>query len=665
MLIIKGLKRTWDQLWSGARHGGRPAWRATRPRIRTSGACLLLMLLLVGGCAKFNTYFNAKRSFDRAEDVRKEALKKHQDPGKPNGTQKSNYETAIRKSQKILDEYPGHSLTDDVLFLQGKAYHRLESYRQAIRKLNLLFQNYPATPYMEEALYLQALNYLLIGDLATSQDYLERLAKQFPKSKFQAETRKVSGDNAYAMKDWQTAADSYRDYLDLNQEVEERERVGLKLAQCYWELKDYYPAAEVLQEVSQDAESAEVAFRARLLRARVHVRMKDFEIVKLLVAELRKEAEIYKASGEVTLVEAEALLAEGKSEEAAPLVEGMPNDWLTPTVKARAGEILGNIYLERGEWEKARKQFQAALLKKTELDDPERVRRLNDNLKDYLAANQALPDAKGSRLPRLKLLQANAMLFGFDRPHEAARLYGEAAVDTAADSTVAARALYGAYVTYRNYLDEPDSAAVFEDSLQSRFPASPQAFEASHGTGANLLGYLLAMRSEEQAANLANLSDEERAALQEVGDVAVAGPVVGEHGMKGVRRRMVYLSRRPNLIFPPPEQAVKDISDRQAARIRQDALDAVEQARFDSLQTAGAAAAAGTVEAETNEVGAEVGAGAPPGAAEKSPEKLDPATEGQQASDSESAEAEADKKAAAKQEAEKKKKKDENWDFLR
>lgn len=573
--------------------------RAKRPQFRTQipangrRSWLLLpilvvpLLLLAAGCAKFNTYYNAKRAFDNAEAIREDAIKKHLDPPTPAGTQKVDYEMAIKKAQKVLDEYPGHSLTEDSLFLQGKAHHRLEAYRQSIRKLDLLFQNYPATDLMEEALYLQGLNYLLIGALDKSQDYLDTLAKNYPDSKYQAETRKVSGDNAFAMKDWEIASVSYREYLDLKGEVAERDRVGLKLAQCYWELEDYYPAAEVLQEVSHNTSSADLAFRARLLRARVHVRMQDYEIVELLISQLRDEAKIYQSEGEVLLVEAEVLVAQDKSDEVAPLLQSMPTEWETPAVKARASEILGQIFLDRGEWEDAREKFQTAMLKKDSLEDEDRVRRLNDNLKDFLAADQALPDASGDRVARLKLLQANSLLFGFERPHMAATLYVEAAVDTAADTTDAARALYGAYLTYDQYLDLPDSASLYRASLEQRFPASPQAFEARAESGADLLGYLLTMRASQQAENLANLSVEDRAALLELGDVDTARLGISGRPLEGVRRRMVYLSRRDNLMFQPPERAVELISERQRTLVEEQAVDAMQQAQFDSLHALG------------------------------------------------------------------------------
>ena len=544
---------------------------------------LVAGLLLLVGCAKYNTYYNAKKAFDAAEHEREEAIRQHKDPPKPTGQQKANYENAARKAQKILDEYPGHSLTDDALFLQGKAYFRLESYRMSIRKFDLLFTNFPATPYMEEALYLQALNYLLIGAVDRSQDYLDLLAKQFPDSDFQAETLKVSGDNAYTLERWEEAATAYQEYLDNFPDDSDRDRIGLKLAECYWELKDYDRAAVVLQEVSNTTTSAELGFRARLLRARVHVRMGDFEVSDLLLGELEKEAGIYRSQGDVVIIQAESLVAQGKADEASPLLENMPKEWETPDVKARAAEILGDLYLERGKLEEARLKFQDAVRRKDALEDENRCRILNQTLADYLAAEQALPDAKPERVPRLKLLQANSLLFGFNRPGEAVRLYMEAAADTAADSTSAARALYGAFVSYQDHLDKPDSAQVFAQQLQERFPDSPQAYEVTHGANSDLLGFLLDRQHLEQQERYANLTPEELEELNTlVGFEQRVDSGLGA-GLPHVRRRLIYLARRPNILVQPSPELVQAAVDRQEASIRSEGREAAAAAAADSL----------------------------------------------------------------------------------
>ncbi|MBM4131379.1 tetratricopeptide repeat protein, partial [bacterium] len=293
-------------------------------------AALVPALLASAGCAKYNTYFNAKKSFDNAERVREDAIRRNQDPPKPAGTQKTDYETAIAKAQKLLDEYPGHSLSDDALFLRAKAYYRLESYRMSIRQLDLLFQNFPATEYLEEALYIQALNHLLIGALERSRDYLGQLERGFPDSRFRSEVSRVSGDNSLALEDWEAAREAYSQYLALGDKAGERDRVALKLAECLWELDCHAEADTVLADMLRHVAPGELAFRGELLRGRVLVRAGALETAAELLDGLDQAAAFHRAEGELALARAELLVARGEADQAAALLQSMPNEWLTP-----------------------------------------------------------------------------------------------------------------------------------------------------------------------------------------------------------------------------------------------------------------------------------------------------------------------------------------------
>ncbi len=519
-------------------------------------AAAVALLCVLGGCAKYNTYFNAKRAFNNAERVRDDALRKNQDPPKPVGQQKTDYEMAIAKAQKLLDDYPGHKLSDDALFLRAKSYFRLESYRMSIQQFDLLFQNFPATEYLEESLYLQALNYLLLGALDRSQEYLGQLERAFPNSRYQAEVSRVSGDNFVVMEDWESAAAAYRQYLELGDKAKDRDRVSLKLAECLWELGHWDEVEATLAGMLAKAPPGEVRFRAELLRGRALTRSGALEKAGEQLGSLHQPAAFHKAEGDLALAEAELLVARDKGDDAVALLEGMPTEWQTPKVKALAADMLGYRLLEQHDYEKAHGQFKAALAMLKDLEDPERTKLLSDQLRDYLAAELALADAKGERVPRLKLLEANAMLFGFDRPAMAAALYREAAADSTADSLLAASALYGLWVTYGTRLDNPDSAALAATDLRARFPRSAQAREVTGEGRGDLFAYLSGQRAEQQRHNYAKLTAEEKAELEKVVEVAVAtGGPAGE-ARAAVRRRMVYLSRRANLQYPPPEVVI-------------------------------------------------------------------------------------------------------------
>jgi TolA-binding protein len=509
---------------------------------------LVLVTLVLTGCAKYNTYYNAKKAFDSAELAREEQIKKGEDVSKPTGTQKTGYEEAYKKAQKLLDEYPGHDLTDDALFLQGKASQRLNNFRNSILKLNQLFTNFPQTPYMEEALYLQGVNYLMVGEAQRSRDTLDQLAKQFPESRFQAQALRTSGDNAYALESWADARDAYSAYLVENPEVDDADEIGLRLANAQWKLRDYGAAAAVLRTVVEQARTAERSFNARLLLARCLTRLGETAPTDALLGPLRDDAEIFTKQGNVVIADAENLLAKGDPDGAAALLEGMPAEWGARDVKAVASDMLAGIYLQRGELDEARKRYLESVPGGELLEDVDESRRLLKTIQDYLAAENALPDAAPDKAARLRLLQANALLFGFERPRAALDLYAAVAADSAADSTVAPRALYGAMVVYER-LELPDSSRQYLEQLTTRYPESPQAYQVKEGSSADLLSFLFT----KQALQLASSGK----AASEATPGLSAPPTAGRDRGSGLRRQMVFLQRRPNLVFPPPSSALR------------------------------------------------------------------------------------------------------------
>ncbi|MCB1150752.1 tetratricopeptide repeat protein, partial [bacterium] len=195
-------------------------------------AIAALLLAGLSGCARFNTYYNAEKAFSDAEHVREERIKTGDDVTKATNVQAEDYRRTIQKCRKLLENYPGHSLSDDCLFLMGKSHHRLQEYNASIEQLDLLFTNFPATPYAEEALFLQAANHMFNGNVDRSNDYLEQLRDRFPESRFQAEALRVRGENAFALERWETASESYAAFVDTHPDDERAGEVGLDLGQA-------------------------------------------------------------------------------------------------------------------------------------------------------------------------------------------------------------------------------------------------------------------------------------------------------------------------------------------------------------------------------------------------------------------------------------------------
>jgi len=483
----------------------------------------VLPLLVTVGCAKYNTYYNAKRYFDNAEHVREEKIRNGEDATKPTGAQVTEYQKSIRKCQRVLDEYPGHSLTDDALFLMGKAYHRIESYRMSVSQLNLLSQNYPANPFTEEATFLQALNYMFIGDVERSNDYLDQLQASYPESRYQAEALRVSGENAFAIEDWETASFSFGEFLATHPDDEGAPRVGLMQAQVLWKLRDYAGAADRLEAVLvSDRIDKEDLFDTRLLLARCLSRLGRFDEASDLLALVEPDGEIYAEQGMVTMAKAENAYYSGEAGEALTMLETMPEAWRRGDVLPLAGELQGEIQLEKWDLELAAPNFRAAANGQRICENPERVRKVNSALFKYMQMEDRLEGAGEDQRPGYRLVQANALAFGLDRPRLALEVYLEVAEAAELDSLTAVRGLFGAATIYREQLAMPDSAAVVEARLVSEFPDSPQAYVLSAGENADLYTYLL--DRERDLALLAAAAAPEDGSPEMGGEVAPTGP---------------------------------------------------------------------------------------------------------------------------------------------
>ena len=116
-----------------------------------------------------------------------------------------------------------------------------------------------------------------------------------------------------------------------------------------------------------------------------------------MLGPLREDAEIYTKQGNVVIADAENLLAKGDVDGAAALLENMPAEWGARDVKAVAADMLAGIYLQRGKLDEARKKYAEAVPGGELLDDVDESKRLLKTIQDYLAAENALPDARAGQ----------------------------------------------------------------------------------------------------------------------------------------------------------------------------------------------------------------------------------------------------------------------------
>ena len=132
----------------------------TRPTLRPTAFLVLPLALILSSCglwdsvtAYFNTYYNAQRVYEEAEDElwaqkdlltlgRGNYLTKFATPNRAKFTQ------VIEKCSKLLQYYPDSRLVDDALFMIGMSSYYQGDYQQANRKFRELIEQFPDGNYV-------------------------------------------------------------------------------------------------------------------------------------------------------------------------------------------------------------------------------------------------------------------------------------------------------------------------------------------------------------------------------------------------------------------------------------------------------------------------------------------------------------------------------------
>lgn len=430
-------------------------------------ALLALLPLAVGGCAYYNTFYNAEQAAKEAERLGQDVDPRNQ----PTGGQRSAWQRAIAKCELVLDEYPDSDLVDDALFLMGKSYYGLREYRRALRNLDNVLVNFPNSEKREEALYLKSLAHLALGEEKRSQDSFALLRKDFPAGRFGVEAEFRLAD-AYAEAGRLEDALVYYDrFLAGDQGHPRRSSVLVRAAELHAELEQWEQAAAKLAEVDAEALPELEGFLARYERARALSALGRGEEAAALVAGLEEQAAALNRTPQLRVLQGRIQLELGEEEAGlatlAEVVEGEAADWAE-----RARLVQSEYFLNRygpGDervlealGEGAARRSNTATAKR--LADRLQLIRSYQNLQARLAEGDSLGWRVAFRLGELSLTR-------LDRPRLALGYYRQS-LELGPDSPLAPRAAYAIGWLYETHFDQPDSAGAAYFELANRYPGS-------------------------------------------------------------------------------------------------------------------------------------------------------------------------------------------------
>jgi TolA-binding protein len=233
---------------------------------------IMITVLLMAGCAYFNTFYNAQHYYREAMKlVANDTLK----------LDSEFFDKTIEKSTSVIVKYPTSRYVDDALFMMAASYYYKGDYSRALEKLDFLCLNYPKSKFYDDALYYKGLSYyqqekfgpavIALNEAKTSKQYmtqarivlclvyfkdssyanLTEVAKELLTERLKSKERrwvlKLLGEAQFNQKLYSDALETHNELLSITRIEEDKRKLKLKIAEIYLEMGEYEKCGEFLE----------------------------------------------------------------------------------------------------------------------------------------------------------------------------------------------------------------------------------------------------------------------------------------------------------------------------------------------------------------------------------------------------------------------------------
>lgn len=314
-------------------------------RIIVKSAILLLSLWLVlSGCAYYNYFYNAKKSYEDGEKKRRDSTSESSnDMTSRRSRNLSDYDKCIESAGRMLEYYPDSRWEDDALLILAKAYYWTENYRKAIGKAVELEAKYPDSEFILESKLWLGMSLLQISQPDSGRRVLATLFDSNIEPDLRAQAYFAVGDMYFNEKDWNQSQDYYRKVLDVDSEDEWlRGEAWVKIGYCLRNTDRTSQAIDLYNEILASNPNRKLRFDAKLERGIALRQSQRYDEALTDFEDLLKDAAYIKEFPRVELETARCLKAMGEDDKAKKKLEN-----LTETEKR--GSLAAEAFYELGE----------------------------------------------------------------------------------------------------------------------------------------------------------------------------------------------------------------------------------------------------------------------------------------------------------------------------
>ena len=430
---------------------------------------LSVLFLVASGCVYYNTFFLAKKNYNRAEKLRKKA------GGETiPAAAKPMYDKAIEKATKVLAYYPESDYVDDAIFLLGMCYLRTGDYTKALRKFNELLNNFPESEFAAEARYWRSVCLYYGGKEDEAVDSLKTIADEDPDHTEDAKF--MLGELAFQQKEYIEAKSAFLDFLEFFPESKLASKAHLRLGQIEWFFKEYEKAAKHFEKIEEGDIPYEDYYTSQSLLTQCYIKLGRLDDAQRICDVLLKDQTYMSHWGDVELLVGDIEYARGNTEKAREIWEKIAEKYQRKETGAWAYFRLGEMYFDQGNYEMAKEMFDAAASQVSSGEVRELALKRSAVVSRLLALYSKIEnaDSLGTDIVSAELTLAEMYITELDEPDSAISAYNYI-LQNFPDDSLAPKAAYSIGWVYANAKRDYKKADSLFAELLKKYPESDYA----------------------------------------------------------------------------------------------------------------------------------------------------------------------------------------------
>ncbi len=300
---------------------------------------LAVIIILISGCAYFNTFYNAQQRFEAAEEIRLQNIGE----GVPDKAADT-YGIVIQKCQKVLDKWPDSRYRHEAILLMGISRFYRGEYRIAETLFNNLKEEAPQT-YDSEANFWLALINWRSGNTQEALFELKVLTANSDDPRFKSRILLARSDILLEEEQRGEAFATLEEAANLTRDSNEKSQIYYQIASLAYQNQDFELAYRANRQVIKNTISKSRLVEANLSIARIFHKQKKLRQLEDLQRSLHEDEKYKDIRGEVDLELALLYLESDRSEEGLDLLQKVIEKYQKTIPAAQALFTIGEICL--------------------------------------------------------------------------------------------------------------------------------------------------------------------------------------------------------------------------------------------------------------------------------------------------------------------------------